>query len=136
MKLFICVKDGVPINHPIVEDNFLQAFPTVDVNNLPQEFSEFVRIKKPIINVYEVYEGMTYEKVGNVFQDVHSIRTMTPTEKTATQNVIKDNWLPSAFTKSWIFYEDTCTFAPPIPMPDDNNQYNWDENTTSWVVLK
>ena len=44
MNLFIRIVDGQPFEHPIFEDNFKQAFPDVDLNNLPSEFLKFVRV--------------------------------------------------------------------------------------------
>jgi hypothetical protein len=44
MNLYIQIKDGQPFEHPIFEDNFIQAFPNVDINNLPLEFAKFRRI--------------------------------------------------------------------------------------------
>lgn len=35
---------------------------------------------------------------------------------------------------SWILDENTCFWEPPIPLPDDENRYMWDESTQSWVV--
>ena len=57
MKLYIRIKDGQTFEHPIFEDNFREAFPDVDVNNLPDEFAHFERVAPPTRGVYEVYEG-------------------------------------------------------------------------------
>ena len=57
MELYIQIVDGQPINHPIVEDNFKQAFPNIDTSNLPPEFARFVRIARPTIGDFEIYEG-------------------------------------------------------------------------------
>ena len=135
MKLFIRVKDGVAVDHPIMGDNFVQAFPHIDINNLPPEFSEFVRIETRHLGAYEVYEGTTYKKIGNVFQDVHHVRPMTAEEKTARQNAVKEEWTRTGFAPSWIFYEDICQFAPPVPKPDDGKNYYWDEATLSWIEV-
>ena len=34
---------------------------------------------------------------------------------------------------SWVFDEVNLQWNPPTPMPQDGNQYRWDEATTSWV---
>ncbi len=36
---------------------------------------------------------------------------------------------------SWLLDEQTCQWVAPIPMPDDEKPYNWDENTISWVAI-
>lgn len=37
---------------------------------------------------------------------------------------------------SWILNETTCKWEAPIPYPDDDNYYIWDESTTSWVLTE
>jgi len=36
---------------------------------------------------------------------------------------------------SWTLNEDTCIWESPVPYPDDNEHYQWDEETTSWVEI-
>lgn len=132
MDLFIRLKDGQPFEHPIFEDNFRHAFPEVNTENLPPDFARFVRVEQPSIGVYEVYEGVTYERSGNVFTDVHHIRKMTQVEIDIKQSEAKTMWAAHGFT-SWTFNESTCSFIPPIVKPNDGKLYKWDENTTSWV---
>lgn len=132
-KLFIRIVNGQPFEHPIMEDNFLQAFPDVDINNLPPEFARFERIEFPVLGVYEVYTGATYERDGDVYKDVHHVRQMTEEEKTEKQNSIKAWWESINGFPSWVFDEDLCNFRAPVPYPNNEKMYNWDESTMSWV---
>lgn len=131
MKLYIRIKDGKPFEHPILEDNFRQAFPTIDVNNLPSEFMRFERIPQPKLDVYQVYEGVTYEIGNHLVRDKHLVREMTDVEKLAKQNVVKEEWAIYG-AKSWVFDEITCSFKPPIPCPEDGKYYKWNEKDLSW----
>lgn len=36
---------------------------------------------------------------------------------------------------SWILDETTCLWGPPSDPPDDGKEYDWDEDTTNWVVI-
>tara|TARA_R100000935_G_scaffold12379_1_gene24593 strand:- start:1315 stop:1701 length:387 start_codon:yes stop_codon:yes gene_type:complete len=36
---------------------------------------------------------------------------------------------------SWTLNEDSCLWEPPTLMPDNNKEYTWDEDTTSWVEI-
>ena len=135
MNMFIQIVDGAPYGNPIVEDNFRQAFPNIDTNNLPEGWARFERIEKPLISPYEVYEGVIYEQHGDVFKDVHKIREMTNAEKTEKQNNIKQIWADTEGFSSWIFDEETCSFKPPVAAPEDWQSYKWDEETTSWVEV-
>lgn len=83
LELYIQIRDGQPYEHPIFADNFKQAFPGVDVNNLPNTFAKFIRVDAPVPGTYEVYEGVTYQWVDGVVKDVHSVRPMTDEERAA-----------------------------------------------------
>ncbi len=132
MELFIRIKDGQPFEHPIFGDNFRAAFPNIDINNLPPEFSRFERVEQPTIGVYEIYMGVTYKQANGIVRDVHHIRPMTEQEKQAAQDAVKAVWAENGFV-SWTFDEKTCSFKPPVPYPEDDKPYRWDEGTTSWV---
>ena len=43
-------------------------------------------------------------------------------------------YTPQPF-ESWTLNEDTCWWEPPVPMPDDGNRYQWNEDTQSWETV-
>jgi hypothetical protein len=135
MELFICIKDGQPFEHPIFGNNFRQAFPHIDVNNLPPEFANFERVLKPEL-VYDVLNSPdpTYQWVNGIVKDVWDIRPMTVEEKTEKQNQTKAIWEIKGFA-SWNFDESTCTFQPPTPMPNNGKRYYWNEEQLAWVEV-
>jgi hypothetical protein len=137
MDLFIRIQDGQPFEHPILGENFRQVFSNIDTNNLPPEFARFERLEPPILNAYEVYEGVTYEWSGEAVKDVHHVRPMTEQEKTAKQNEVKTQWAEYGFA-SWVFNEETCSFEPPVLYPEgaDPHACRWDEETTSWKEVQ
>lgn len=142
MELFIRIKDNQPFEHPILADNFKQAFPEVDVNNLPEWVAKFERVAQPSVGLYEVYEGVTYEKVGDVYKDVHHVRPMTVEEKTNYQQSVKDKFNSEKYASnfsSWIFNEDICFFEPPIPRPPNDDEKSklfidhfWSGSDNNW----
>lgn len=117
MKLYIQVENGQTVNHPAFEDNLLQAF-----GNIPANWEPFVRVERPVPNVYEVLDSdePVYEKVNSVWTDVWSLRQMTDEEKAAKQQAVRDafnarqqaeNW------SAWTLDEASCAMVPPIPRP-------------------
>ncbi len=36
---------------------------------------------------------------------------------------------------SWILNEQTCLWESPVPYPNDNNTYSWNEEQISWQLL-
>lgn len=135
MELFIRLKNGKPFEHPILGDNFREAFPHVDTNNLPDWAARFERVEPPSVGTYEVYEGVVYEWSGSIVKDVHRVRPMTPEEKAAKQESVKASWSETGFP-SWTFDEASCSFQPPIPFPQDGEIYRWDEPTQSWKPME
>jgi hypothetical protein len=48
---------------------------------------------------------------------------------------INDVFIPPQPYKSWSLDNNSFTWNPPIPMPKDNNFYDWDEDSLSWKIL-
>jgi len=82
MELYIQIKNGQPFGHPILEDNFQQAFPQIDVNNLPAEFARFERVEQPNTAGPFQIEEVAYQWVDGVVKDVWTAREMTGAERT------------------------------------------------------
>ena len=135
MELFIRIKDGQPFEHPIFGDNFRQAFPDVDTNNLPAEFARFVRAEAPRLGVYEKNQTVSYQLVDGAYTDVFACEQMTAEEIAAKQQAVKDSWTANPLFASWTFNEATCAFEAPTPMPTDGKRYRWDEPTVTWVEV-
>jgi hypothetical protein len=135
MNLYIRLKNGQPFEHPVTEDNLSQAFPDLNLINLPEWVMPFERVECPIMDVYDVYEGVTYTITNNVCRDVHNIRPMTSNEKTAKQDAVKAAWVAGLNYQSWAFNETTCAFEAPVAYPTDNKIYRWDEATTTWIEV-
>jgi hypothetical protein len=80
MQLYIRIVNGQPFEHPILEDNFVFAFPDVDISNLPSEFARFERVECPqLATTFQVDEAH-YEWFGDVVKDVWTVREMTAEE--------------------------------------------------------
>jgi len=136
MELFIRIKDGQPFEHPIFADNFREAFPDVDTNNLPEGFAKFIRVEPPSIGPYETYGSCEYKLVGDSYTDVHNVIAMTPEQVEQKKTQRKTEWIENGGPASWVFNDDTCLHEPPIPYPKDGKAYRWDEPTTSWVEVE
>lgn len=131
MNLYIQVENGVTVNHPVLEQNLIDAFGVV-----PEGWEKFVRVEKPVPTIYQVFDQdePTYEKVNDVWTDVWHLRDMTAEEKAAKQQAVKDMWAakPNAANWSaWMFNEDICDYEPPIPRPVDGF-YFWSGSENKW----
>jgi hypothetical protein len=52
-----------------------------------------------------------------------------------TYDSAKDAFIPPQPFASWTLNDDTCLWEAPVAYPDDGEMYEWDEETTSWVVV-
>ena len=48
----------------------------------------------------------------------------------------RDAFIPKKPFNSWILNETTCLWEAPVVMPQDGNQYNWNEQTLSWDLVE
>ena len=47
----------------------------------------------------------------------------------------RDAFIPPQPFPSWTLNEDTCLWDAPVAYPTDGERYQWDEETTSWVLI-
>lgn len=52
-----------------------------------------------------------------------------------TYNSTLDAFVPPQPYPSWTLDETTCHWQPPTPMPQDGNQYTWNEATQTWTQV-
>ena len=48
----------------------------------------------------------------------------------------RDAFIPPQPFPSWVLNEDTCVWDAPIVYPTDGQLYQWDENTSNWIITK
>jgi hypothetical protein len=49
-----------------------------------------------------------------------------------TYDSTRDAFIPPKPFNSWVLNEDTCRWEAPVPLPEAEGQYSWDEDTQSW----
>ena len=52
-----------------------------------------------------------------------------------TYDTTRDAFIPPQPFLSWTLNEATCRWDAPTPYPTDGQFYQWDEPTTSWVLI-
>jgi hypothetical protein len=52
-----------------------------------------------------------------------------------TYNADIDAFVPPKPFASWLLNNDTAQWEPPVPMPDDNNKYQWNEDNIAWEIV-
>lgn len=136
MNLYIQLENNVPLHHPILKENLLEAFPGIDLENLPATVAPFQKTLLPTLAVYEKLVYTSYELVNGTVHEVHHTEFMTDLEKTEFQNKIQQAWQDREGFASWTFDPTTANFIPPTPKPQDGKPYVWDEPTIGWLLIE
>jgi hypothetical protein len=126
MNLYIKIENNQPVGFPIVEENLKMLH--VDVANLPSEYAVYNKTESPIAGPYETLSMELVLESGGV-TEVYHVNAMTEEERLAKQEQVNAGGSP----KGWIFDEVTCSFAPPVPMPE--GAHIWDNETEQWVGI-
>lgn len=83
----------------------------------------------------DVYKQTSYNTRGGV----HMLGGMPLRKNFAgigyTYDEQRDAFIPPKPYESWILNEDTCLWSAPTPIPNDSNEYKWDESLLVWVLL-
>jgi hypothetical protein len=141
MKCIIQVDEsGNPIEHPIVLDNFVEAFPNLDISNdtPPQGYAWFIRKNIQDINLsihapknHKI--ACRYTRVSSTtIEDEFYYAPLTQEEIT---NLDEDFRASSPPFASWTADYDNRIWVPPTPMPTDGNYY-WNEKQLSWIKIE
>lgn len=138
MELYIRIVDGQPFEHPILGDNFRDAFPHVDTDNLHlhEEYAKFERITQVQAGVfpgpYQRAECTYTKRDDGVWQDTWTLIDFTPEEKAATIEQFQIN-NPKPF-ESWLFDEERCHWKAPVDHPEwqEGVFWRWNESIVNW----
>ena len=51
-----------------------------------------------------------------------------------TYDLTRDAFIVPQIFPSWILDEDSCKWEAPVTYPADGKRYDWDEDSTNWVL--
>jgi hypothetical protein len=105
-----------------------------DSNGIEQESIGIDFLTK--LTGYPVWKQTSYNTHGGI----HSSGG-TPLRKNHagigyTYDEDRDAFIPKKHFNSWVLNEFTCLWESPIPYPQDNNQYKWNEQNQSWDLVE
>jgi len=114
MAHFAKVQDGIVTKVIVAEPDFFDTF----VDDSPGEWIQ-----------------TSYNTIGGT----HTLGG-TPLRKNYagvgfTYDRVLDAFIPPQPYPSWVLNEDTCLWVAPVAYPDDGEEYQWNEDTQSWVAV-
>jgi hypothetical protein len=134
MAMYIQVENGLPVNHPALEENLIASF-----GMIPEGWEPFVRTAAPKLGPYQYMEPEqhSYAKVEGVWTDVWVVFEFTAEQKQRRQQRKKDAWASQPYAENfttWIFNEEKCQFEAPVAYPDEDGKlYAWSGANNAWI---
>ena len=124
----------IGLNNKVIEILSVHNNVLKDSNGVEQEVIGIDFLTK--LTGYPVWKQTSYNTIGGV----HSSGG-TPLRKNHagigyTYDEDRDAFIPKKTYNSWILNETTCLWESPIPYPQDNNKYTWNEQNQSWDLTE
>jgi hypothetical protein len=85
----------------------------------------------------------SYNTAGGVYYDPDTQQPALDQSKAFRKNYagigytfdpVRDAFLTPKPFNSWILDESSCTWQPPVPMPADGENYQWNEDLLTWEL--
>ena len=117
--------------------NNMAHFAELDENNIVTQV--IVGVDEPLDGetIYTETTGTVWKKTSyNTLAGEHRLGG-TPFRKNYagigyTYDPDRDAFIPPQPAPSWQLDEQTCQWNPPVPYPNDEKRYFWDEPSVSW----
>jgi hypothetical protein len=85
---------------------------------------------------YPLWKQTSYNTVGGVHNNGGTPLRKNHAGIGYTYDEDRDAFIPKKTFNSWILNETTCLWESPIPYPQDNNKYKWNEQNQSWDLIE
>ena len=85
-------------------------------------------------------EGQWVQTSYNTYHNLHRLGGTPLRKNYAGIGMVYDStrdafYAPQPYA-SWTLDETTCLWEPPVAYPDDDKNYEWNEDTTSWIEVE
>lgn len=135
-ELVIKIENSQIVGHPMLLSSLSGIIPNFDPYNLPENYVYFERVVEPDLKWYEKSASHQYALVNGIAKDVWTIEAMTPIEKQQARSNLIYQWMDMTGWASWSFNEETGAHDPPVPLPGDGKNYQWNEENRQWVLIE
>ncbi len=113
----------------------MSYFAKIDDNNIVEQVISAPSAEWCNENIGGVWLETSYNTLGGVHQ-----AGGTPLRKNYagigyTYDADRDAFISPKPHASWLLDEETCFWEPPVPKPNDNKRYEWNEEMTSWELI-
>jgi hypothetical protein len=122
MSHYAKVVDGIVTKVIVAEEDFFDDF-------VDESVGQWIQTS------YNTYGGQHYDP------ETHQVDDGTPLRKNYagigfTYDTDKDAFYSPQPYASWTLNETTCLWEAPVELPDDGQEYIWNEGITNWTLVE
>ena len=124
----------IGLNNKVIEVNSVHNDVLKDSNGIEQENIGIDFLTK--LTGWAIWKQTSYNTQGGI----HT-KGGTPLRKNHAgigyiYDEDRDAFIPKKPYNSWILNEQTCLWEAPVAMPQDGNEYNWNEINQNWDIVE
>ena len=124
----------IGLNSKVIEVLSVHNNVLKDSNGVEQEVNGIDFLTK--LTGYPVWKQTSYNTHGGVHDNGGTPLRKNHAGIGYTYDEDRDAFIPKKPFNSWVLNETTCLWESPIPYPQDNNRYKWNEQTLSWDIIE
>jgi|TARA_B110000285_G_C14640268_1_gene387285 hypothetical protein len=122
----------IGLNNKIIAVHSVHNNELLDSNGVEQEVLGVEFLTN--LHGWSIWKQTSYNTHGGVHNN-----NGTPLRKNhagigMTYDEDRDAFIPKKPFNSWILNEDTCIWNAPVDMPDNDNEYTWNESILNWEI--
>ena len=124
----------IGLNSKVIEVLSVNNEVLKDSNGIEQEVNGIDFLTK--LTGWAIWKQTSYNTYGGVHNN-----NGTPLRKNHagigyTYDEDRNAFIPPKVFNSWVLNENTCLWNAPVAYPQDDNMYNWNEETLSWDLIE
>jgi len=123
----------IGLNNKVIEVQSVVNEVLHDSNGVEQENIGIDFLTK--LTGWAIWKQTSYNTNGGVHKLGGTPFRKNHASKGYTYDEDRDAFIPPKPYNSWILDENTCLWKAPIPYPNDENKYKWNEQNQSWDLV-
>ena len=122
----------IGLDNKVIQVVYIDNMDTMDRNGDEIEAIGVAYLKRHF--GHETWVQTSFNTIGNTHLKGKAPFRGNYAQEGGTFDSDRNIFIPPVIYPSWVLNE-SFLWEPPVPKPDDNLKYSWNEETTSWVEV-
>ena len=115
-------------------DNIVERVEVVH-NNVATDEQAGITFLQNLYNDSATWKQTSYNTLANTHKLSGTAFRKNYASVGYTYDETKDAFIAPKPYASWVLNDNTCLWEAPVDKPDDDEEYEWNEDTTSWDAV-